>query len=38
VDHRTAGADPVPARDRAIGEVRPGEVQTAQAQRNRMNV
>lgn len=38
VDHRTAVADPVPARDRAIGEVRPGEVQTAEAQRNRMNV
>ena len=38
VDHRTAVADPLPARDRAIGEVRPGEVQTAEAQRNRMNV
>lgn len=48
VDHRAAVVDPVPARDRTLGEVRPGDVrpgelrpgdvQTADTQRNRLRV
>ena len=39
VDHRSAVVDPgVPARDRTLGEVRPGDVHTTDAQRNRLNV
>lgn len=39
VDHRTAVVDGgVPARDRALGEVRPGDVHAADAQRKRLNV
>lgn len=38
VDHRTALVEPAPARDRTLGEVRPGDVHTADSQRNRLNV
>lgn len=38
VDHRGAAVDPLAARDPTLGEVRPGEVHHADAQRNRMNV
>ena len=39
MDHRAAVVDPaVPVRDRALGEVRPGDAQAAEAQRRRLNV